>query len=402
MELSAIESPTVVSVDWFALSCCLGKPYTGQTIVVPSGYSVLPCSGTAVWEYRFFIMDDVGNKVATILTKPKSPIIDARRAVVEIANPILYDYNFRKVTDMVCESLPMSIEGVNRVDLCGDFNMTDRHWQVVRGLEQGDMYLKGLRKGVVWFSADNGIRVPHQLNWGGKDSVFHWKLYYKYKELHEGGVSPSKPYIENMWRDLGLDVKHVWRLEVSITSSNSVEKADGGGRVEPFEWYDNRAELYKRIYSDKFIIRLDEGHKNKRLDGIVRFLSMDGDGGKFLKHKSDKDSIRESDCERRVVCKMWKEYQDGEVRANDFLHAAIGEFLRTMCQFERNVMAICRRFNLTETEVYKELEYMDDKRMPSTLNINQIIEQARAEDWDDEIIFPVSIDDENQCYEWPV
>lgn len=394
MEYAAVASPTIVSVDWFALSCMLACPYNGHALTVPSGWSVIPCSGTAVWECRFFIMDDLGNKIATILTKPKSPIIDARRAVVEIANPILYDYKFREITDTICNALPMSIEGLNRVDLCGDFNMTEKHWQVVRGLESGDMYLKGLRKGVVWFSADNGVRVPHQLNWGGKDSTFKWKLYWKYKELHEGGVAPSKPYIENMWRDCGLDVKHVWRLEVSVSSSNSIEKTTGEGKVLPFEWYDNRAMLYQRLYTDKFVIRLDQGHKNKRLDGIVNFLMADDGAGKFIRHKSKPDSERESDCERRVVCKMWKEFQDGEVRANTFLHAAIAEFLRSMCQFERNVNAICRRFNLTATEVFDELSIADIRRYPSTLNINEILESARTDDWDDETIFPASIDDE--------
>lgn len=380
MEFSSGRSQVVVSCDWFALSCMLAHPYRGEAFALPSGWSSLVCGSTSVWQHRWFIMDDLGNKLATILATPRSPIIDARRAVVEIANPVLYSAEFRSITDAVLSALPLSVEGINRVDLCGDFNMTENLWQVVRGLEGGDYYLKGLRRGVVWWSADNGRRVPHQISWGGRDSVFHWKLYNKYKELHEAGLDSAKPYIESMWQACGLDVKHVWRLEVSVTSTNSVERWDGGGRIQPFEWFDERVPIWSGIYCSKFVIRENQGHANKRYDPVVEFLMSQGETERFLKHKAPSERDRESSVERRVVCKMWKEFQDGEVRANTFLWSAIGEFLRTMCQFERNVNAICRRFNLSRTDVFKELDIVHEAQFANTLNINEILETARK-DW---------------------
>lgn len=384
MEWQGKSNDVIVSVDWFALSCCLARPYAGQELVVPAGWSVLPCSGTAVWQFRWFIMDELGNKVATILTRPKSPIIDARRAVVEIANPVLYSARFRWVVDRVCETLPMSIEGMNRVDLCGDFEMSMDRWQVVRGLEDGIMYLKGLRRGVVWWSADNGVRYPHQISWGGRDSVFHWKVYYKYKELHEAGVESEKPYIEAMWREFGLEPKNVWRLEVSITSCGSIEKSDGSGKFMPFEWYEKRSEIYERIYRQRFVVRHFEGHSNKRYDPVVKFLMGVDNAAKFVSRKKVDNEDMESSVERRVVCKMWKEYCDGEVRANAFLHASIGEFLRTMCQFERNINAICRRFNVSRGDVFAELSLAEEKQYHSTLNINDLITEAalsKQQEW---------------------
>lgn len=353
------ESPIVVSCDWFALSCMLAYPWNGHAFALPSGWTCVPCSSTAVWEHRFFFLDELGNKVATFLCTPKSPIIDARRAIVEIANMWLYDYDFKTICNDVLNAFPLSVEGLNRVDICGDFHMTEKKWQVVRGIEAGAMYLKGLRRGVFWWSTDNNSRVPHQISWGGRDSVFHWKLYYKYKELHEGGVESSKPYIENTWKSLGLTPKYVWRLEVSVTSSNCLEKTDGSGKVQPFEWYDERVQLFERLYRDKFVIRMNEGHKDRRNDAIVTFLLGDNGANKFIKHRSEPLSEKESNAERRVVCKMWKEFNDSEVKANDFLHSTIAEFLRSMFQFQRNINAVCRRFNITETEVYKALEIKD-------------------------------------------
>lgn len=354
------ESDVIVSCDWFALSCMLASPFITRPCEVPLGWSVLEQGGTAVWKNRFFIMDGEGNKVATILTTPKSPIIDERRAVVEIANQWLYHEDFRRLTDVVLASMPMTITGVNRVDLCGDFNMTARQYAVFRMLQDGTAYLKGVRRGADWHESKKRFKEAHQLSWGGKDSVFHWKMYYKYKELHEGGIESSKPYIENMWREEGLDVKHVWRLEVSVTSSNSLVEIQNERRMGFFDWYDRRAEIYNSLYRSKFVIRENQGHSDSRNDPQVWFFLPDEKLGseKLLKH-GKANTMRESDNERRVVCKMWKEYRDNEVRANDFLCENIRVFLVAMCQKASCVSAICRRFNLTESEVVMALEGND-------------------------------------------
>lgn len=351
MVISAEPSQIVVSVDWFALSLVCLHPYRdGEVLAVPTGWQVVEMSATATWLKRFFILDAEGVKLATFLTRPRHPKIDERRALLEVANQILYSSEFTNVTSLLLNMLPMYIDGINRVDLCADFMMTAPKWEVVRQLELGESYLKGLRRGVVWWTAHGAKKDPHQLSWGGLESVFHWKLYNKYKELHEGG-SPvaSKPYIEDMWRECGMQPKCVWRLEVSITGGNRVVDIMGKP-IAPFQWYDEREVIYQRIYSDKFLIRHNEGHKDRRNDPVVEFLEIGHDFDKFLRHRKPK-SVMESDVERRVVCKAWKEYTDPEVRANDVLKAALRDFLATMFQFERNINAVARRFNLTSAEV---------------------------------------------------
>lgn len=354
------ESDVIVSCDWFSLSCVIASPFVRRPCCVPVGWSILEQSGTAVWKCRFFIMDAEGNKVATILTSPKSTIIDENRAIVEIANQWLYHEDFRKITDVVLSSMPLSVTGVNRVDLCGDFNMTARQYAVFRMLQDGTAYLKGVRRGADWHETKKRFKEAHQLSWGGKDSVFHWKMYYKYKELHEGGIESSKPYIENMWREEGLDVKHVWRLEVSVTSSNSLVEIQNEKRMNFFDWYERRVEVYNSLYRSKFVIRENQGHSDSRNDPQVWFFLPDEQLGdeKLLKH-GKANTMRESDSERRVVCKMWKEFRDDEVRANDFLYENLRAFLIAMCQKASCVSAICRRFNLTENEVVTALQGND-------------------------------------------
>lgn len=354
MVVSPCESPVLISVDWMAFSVQMVRKIGGVSdFMLPQGWQALQCSPTAVWADRWFIMDWEGNKLATIICTPRSPIIDANRGVVEIANPVLYCDRYEEVVDAILSVVPMNITGIQRVDLCGDFSMTRRLWSIVRGFEDGSDYLKGLRRGVVWWCSDAGKRVPHQVSWGGMDSVFHWKLYWKYKELHEGGSPlPSKPYIEQMWRDANLEPQTMWRLEVSITDTNRVVQPDGT-HVGFRDWWPLRAELYRRIVMDKFIVREWQGHKSRRDDPEVTFFDFMKEG-KFLRHKGSSKAI-ESDSERRVVCKMWKEFTDGEVRANEFLCGGIRDFLMYMFSQERNIQAVMRRFNITHSDVMKAL-----------------------------------------------
>lgn len=346
----------VVSCDWLALSCQLLHPFSeDDKFTLPQGWSMLEMSATATWMRRWFVMDRDGTKLATFLCSPRSTIIPECRAMLEISNVVLYSDIFHNVLDATLTMLPMVADGVSRVDLCADFEMSDQRWQVTRGLEAGEYYLKGLRRGVNWWSSKKGNAEPHQLQWGGLESVFKWKLYNKYKELHaEGTAACSKPYIEEMWRLMGLQPSKVWRLEVSITQCNRVMN-DANEVISIREWYNDRVHIYSRIYSDKFIIRQHEGHVNARYDPIVAFLPIEGNQPKFFRHRPAHREM-ESDVERRVVCKMWKEYTDPEVRARDTLKDAIRQFLFTMFQFDRNIQAVARRFNITVSEVIDAIE----------------------------------------------
>lgn len=354
MVVSPSESPVLVSLDWFSLSVELPRPWSKEnTFALPEGWQVLDMPPTAVWQKRYFVMDWEGNKLATFLTVPRSPIIAANRGVLEVANPVLYSTEFEYYLDAILNITSMNITGVQRADLCGDFAMTRRLWSIVRGFEDGQNYLKGLRRGVVWWCSDCGRRVPHQVSWGGMDSVFHWKLYWKYKELHEGGSPvPSKPYIEEMWRMANLTPQTMWRLEVSVTDTNRVVQPDGT-HIGVRDWWRLRGELYRKIVMDKFVVREFQGHKDRRRDPIVVFFDFEKEG-KFLRHKGSSRAV-ESEAERRVVCKMWKEFTDGEVRCNQFLLDGIRDFLMYMFSQERNIQAVMRRFNLTHTDVMKAL-----------------------------------------------
>lgn len=344
----------VVSCDWYGLSCLCEPAYDGRVLCLPNGWQALEQGGTAVFAHRWYIMAMEGVKVATILTKPKSPAIDARVTIIEVSNYFLYSESFHYVLDVCLAALPLHVSGLSRVDLCCDFEMNPQRWEVVKMLEDGQAYLKGLRRGVVWWSKEGALKYPHQLSWGGKESTFKWKVYYKYKELHDGGTESLKPYIEDLWRHVGMNPKAVWRCEVSISNSNQLKDLTKGGKVAYREWFDERKVLYESIYADKFVVRRGEGHADRRNDTILHFLDIKGE--KRLKHNLSRSREVENDVERRIVCKLWKEFTDREVQCNSFAMEGLRQHLMWMFQSFRNIQCVSRRYNISEVEIMNMLQ----------------------------------------------
>ena len=350
----------VVSVDWFGASCLLGEPRGDRELVAPSGCSVVKMSPTAVWSDRFFILDGDGNKVATYLGAPRTPRMDGRRALIEVANRYLYMDCFESVCGGLFEMLPMAVTGLNRVDLCCDFEMSPSLWRTFCALAEGRAYVKAMREGVVWWKmlstgGDDSklLRVPHCISWGGKESLIRWKIYYKWLELAEAPPESKKPYIEDLWRSMGFNARAVWRIEVSIHGTNKLADA-GGARVAPMLWYRDAVKLFSGLYADKFQVRKAEGHKDKRNDTVLPFLGVDG--SKLLWHALPRIYRDESDPAARVACRLWKELQQYDVQANDLLLWTVKNALEEMCENAATVRCICKTFGVSVDDIHNALQ----------------------------------------------
>ena len=349
----ASREEVVISCDWMALSCRLGRLHNTDKFDLPTGWTALKMGQTAVWAQRWYFMDDRGEKVATFLCEPRSGKIAGDRALVEMSNRYLYNIDYERVVASVLSVWPIDVTGVNRVDLCGDFEMTKERWQVVRALESGEATLKGVHANNLWREKNGNVHRPHQLAWGGKESTIKWKLYNKYKELHEGGLECSKPYIEEMWSSLGYSVRDMWRLEVSLHGCNSLVGVETDKPYPWQQWYRDKEKLFASLYGSKFQVRLQLGYCNNRYNPILHFLDLEGK--KILKCRGVYDNDRESDCERRVVCKMWAEFVDAEVGCNRDLYEDIRRFLVDRMQERRCIMYVCKRYGLTEDEVVQRV-----------------------------------------------
>lgn len=357
---SSVSGCGLVSCDWFGLSCLLSRPRGDSKLVVPNGWSAVKMSPTAVWSDRFFILDEVGNKVATVLCSPRTPCMDSRRALVEIANRWLYADEFYDVCDAVLSCLPMAVTGLNRVDLCCDFEMTNELWDTYSALADGRAYIKALKQGsLFWqmvaepFGCADAVRVPHCISFGGKESVFKWKVYYKWLELQQAVDDAKKPYISELWRAAGFDERCVWRVEVSVSGSNKLVGVDGV-RIPAFRWYDDRVKLFCDLYADKFEVRLNQHHKDKRNDKVLPFLVVDG--MKSIKHASPLREMGDSDPERRLVCKLWRECMAVDVQANHELFDMIRSNIYTLCEKPANVWALRHCLGVEVSDIERLLQ----------------------------------------------
>lgn len=355
-------STGVVSCDWFAMSCKLTRERDGNPPRVPLGWSALKMSETAVWAERWFLMDPEGNKVATILCSPRSPKIPALSANVQIANRFLYYDDFKVICNLVLDSLSMVPCGLSRIDLCCDFEMSESMYRTYIALAKKDAKIKGTHESVSWWKdipSDKraGIPmshdVPNQVNWGGAESTFHWKIYYKWLELARAQPDEQKPWILDTWRYWGLRERYVWRVEVSISHSNGL-RVWNGQKMSPFEWYDNRVQLFQDLYADKVVIRRKEGHADRRNDTILPFLEVDG--VKSVRHALAESSRDESDPERRLVCKLWSELQQNDTKCNSSLVSMLQRDILELCERPSNVWVLQRMFGVDATAIAKALD----------------------------------------------
>lgn len=342
----------VISCDWFQLSTELISQRDGSPLVAPFGWKCVPMSATAVWGERWFVMDDVGNKVATILCSPRSSKIPCCACNVEIANRWLYYEDFSSVCDRVLEILPMSIKGIRRVDLCCDFEMSKSLWETYCRLNNGTASVKGYSMNNVWRQklrdrdsevAEKPMWIPHDLNWGSPQSTFRWKVYYKWLELKQAPPEGKKPYIVDLWKQMRFNEKYVWRIEVSVQDCNRLCNAQSL-RVPPLEWYTNRVRLFQDLYADKFVIREEGNHADHRNDKILPFLQIEG--SKALWHALPSKSRDDSDAERRIACKLWAELNQLDVQCNRILYRNIAQSLMQLLEKPTNVWAIQRQYGV--------------------------------------------------------
>lgn len=275
----------LLNIDWLAVSVRFQANGFGE---LTAGYFYVECDGTNVWQCRRIVFNEYSEKVATILYKPKSSIIPANAGLIEVANEWLYHgQSPMKILDHLRSWRMFTETGLSRVDLAVDFNPTKRQWHHIQQLANGDDYVSGKRSGSSFWSvvkcellADRyqGKKIPHCQSWGHKTTAVKWKLYYKSKELADayGGKLFAKPYILDCWEEAGLDRKDVWRLEVSISGGNTLEFRDAPINLAAIK--KNPREIYAALYTRRFQVRRNEGHKDRTNDRLVDFLPIGAAG----------------------------------------------------------------------------------------------------------------------------
>lgn len=277
------KQPLLLNTDWMGLSLWIETPVKDP----PQGYLWRVYeNGTNVWRMRRILYTDRGDKVLTLLSEPKSRIIDPRAALLEIENEWLYHgIGVRGIEDVLRRCCIYSVRGISRLDLAVDFNPTPSQFDCIMKLGKLEYRLQGKQNLTPWWSVNHsdwmppqyrGKFIPHQLSWGHKTTDVKWKCYYKSRELKEavGGMGWDKPYIVDCWREASLEENNVWRLEVSIKNCNGLLWR--GQPITQDVWGNNTVHLMHDLYHSRFVVRKEEGHKDRSNDSIVPFLDIKG------------------------------------------------------------------------------------------------------------------------------
>lgn len=243
-------------------------------------------NGTNVWKSRRILYTERGDKVCTLLSEPKSRIIDPRAGLLEIENEWLYHgIGVRGIEHLLRQCMIYTVRGMSRMDMAVDFVPTAAQVEVIEKLADGRAYVQGKRCGSGFWSINRddwmpqqyvGRRIPHCISWGHKTSDVKWKCYYKSKELKDavGGMGWDKPYIVDQWRDAGFDVANVWRLEVSLRGCNAL--LHDGSPITQDKWGSETVALMRDFYTSRFVVRENEGHSDKSNDKVLDFLPIAG------------------------------------------------------------------------------------------------------------------------------
>lgn len=266
-------------MDWLALTLRLNSRIGSA----PDGHTWAFYSGTNVWNSRWCLYNEYGEKVFTILFQPKSGVIDSSCALFEVANEWLYHgIGINGVLGLLRQCCEFDILGISRFDLAADFNPSPRQAGIIKRLARGDCYVQKKQNRVPWWQSmtDSWVpemwrgEVPYDQSWGHKTTDIKWKLYYKTKELRDnaGGSAYDKPYIVDMWREVGLEESNVWRLEVAVHNANRFDFM--GERLTFNKLMHSGSNLFQSLYTSRFAIRARQGHADRSNDRIIPFLPV--------------------------------------------------------------------------------------------------------------------------------
>lgn len=284
-----------LSTDWLSLSIRLLDDV--QRAPAHHRWEVYE-GGTNVWQRRRVLFNEYGEKVLTLLSHPKSIMLEPSLALVEIANEWLYHgIGVRGILTKLRWCVPYEILGLSRLDLAADFNPNARMVRQIVGLGKGALEVSNKQNGSGFWSINNqewvpdvwrGKRCPHCISWGHKESDVKWKLYYKSKELRDaaGGGYFDKPYIVDLWRESDMDINNVWRLEVSVKHCNKL--LFDGKPLSLDDWGNNTLRLFEALYTSRFQLshtgRRSKGYRCEHIPFLpvnkvtaVKCRSYDGD-----------------------------------------------------------------------------------------------------------------------------
>lgn len=217
----------VLSIDWLSIFCVYAGEGNYWEPVQCSGFDYKKEDfGTRSFStfHRVRIANSEGgwDEFAEVQSSPYSAILPPFAIIIRFVNRVLYMPDFWSVAMRFLDANHIQVRGISRIDICADFNQfaTIDPRALIEGFAAKKY--RHIGRGVGSMNFDHGVRNGDYgvnytgLTFGKHSSDAHVYLYNKSFELATQG---DKPWIKERWKRVGLDVRNVWRLEVSIKAS---------------------------------------------------------------------------------------------------------------------------------------------------------------------------------------
>ena len=217
----------VLSIDWHSLFCIFMGEGDEWTPVRSDRFDYKrEAFGTRCFSafHRVRIANAEGgwDEFAEVQSVPYSSILPPYAIIVRFVNRILYTPDFWELCSEFMTLNKIEVRGISRIDICADFNQfaTIAPKTLIERFASKELRHIGRGVGSLAFdhrvvNGEYGVNYTG-LTFGTHASDAHCYLYNKTFELDTQG---DKPWIKERWKRVGLDIRHVWRLEVSIKSA---------------------------------------------------------------------------------------------------------------------------------------------------------------------------------------
>lgn len=166
-------------------------------------------------------------------------VLPTYAVMIRFVNRVLYMPDLWEQVERFLSLNLIEIRGISRIDICADFNQfaTIDPKALIEGFAAKRLRHIGRGLGSLGFNhgvknGDYGVNYTG-LTFGTHASDAHIYLYDKSFELLTQG---DKPWIKERWKRVGLDIRNVWRLEVSIKSKGlkfKDKKSDSIVEIDP-------------------------------------------------------------------------------------------------------------------------------------------------------------------------
>lgn len=350
----------LVSVDWLTISVdCSNFAAHANYTVEREPY------GTSIFADMLTIIMD-GEQLAILTLHPRMKHMNPNLGLLKILNPILYLPNLDRIVENLLFDFRLGFLGVSRVDLCADFHRFIDYSDVqdfIRDFLAVKIWKIGQAKYKCAGKAAKAPTLPHYKRKGktkdkdelesfkviGKQSSRHNFQYlrfgshvsdasaYLYNKTQEFIDVKRKNYIEEMWKNNGLDPSQtVWRLEFSIKGNGIkfIDTTSGEFSQKTLDMIldpELRGQLYNACFLKWWIFRYNDGQVRKDRMKPVRMLDIDSSIYRPVAIDCSDETSREN---KRMITAMEKTYDEIRIK-HQVRDMAVEQSLDTMAKFLR-------------------------------------------------------------------